>query len=646
MKSRSIAKIVIFNVYLCLFLSSPAFAVNEDLKKSNLEVFDRVSEILRERLGQSESSAYQKAFELWQAKESELRAKITDDTQALEKLIANEFRQLGLSHMGFLKDRPQKLGMKTVSLGDGKEKVLEVKPGSAAEKAGLQKNDIILEINDRPATNAIQQSYYDKEFLTFKIEDRSPTLAKIGSTDLLFGKVPSSHKRFGMMGVDSELREDGSLIVFQVFNHSPAAEAGLKAGDRILTIGKKTAAEALRAGLKPQKEVTLQVMRKNGEEEKLQMTPVSRENFNRPSFHEVDTPSGKAVYLKIPCFAECYDPKIVSEAMELAKTHQSLIVDLSDNAGGRSDHLLSYFLSAQTPLWIEKRGDEVRQDLKNSLPNPGAGRVGNWKVEKGAFPYQGNVAFVVNENTYCAAEHCALVPLEYQELRKHGRMNGQKYGGEFYPKNVRVFGNTKGAFQIAGSESFKTQLGRFTVSFPRGELVTPIYQNSIEGKGIREPICADRSKTSSPSTDTQIERAIYWMDQIERKTMDVPSQYTQDKTKINLVKEAAERTLKRIYHGAPDALVQEKLAYYLPLIERFSDPKSRKSYFSGNAYQELYDFLIYQVRASENPAQHNTTHSLAHPQAEPEYLMALDFNSSISEILGNARAAKEYSRKH
>jgi len=167
------------------------------------------------------------------------------------------------------------LGIRLESGGDQAEpKLVDVAPESAAQKAGLQKDDLILEIDGVPVNSQAQLQHklgskYEGDTIALKIKRGDQTL---DLKDIkLAGNLTSLPNPF--LGI-VPLRDDpdpGEEIRY-VYPQSPADQAGLKPGDRILKIGVAPGKPSVFTGrdqltarlntLQPGTEVQLEVQRK------------------------------------------------------------------------------------------------------------------------------------------------------------------------------------------------------------------------------------------------------------------------------------------------------------------------------------------------------------------------------------------------
>jgi serine protease Do len=117
----------------------------------------------------------------------------------------------------------------------------DVVAGSAAAKAGLQKGDIIIEVDGKVVINQAQVLHqigpkYDGDIISLKVKrgDKEVALDKVALISV--AKSTSYHHPF--LGILA-LRDDPKLgvAIRYVYPKSPAEGAGIKAGDRIVKYG-------------------------------------------------------------------------------------------------------------------------------------------------------------------------------------------------------------------------------------------------------------------------------------------------------------------------------------------------------------------------------------------------------------------------
>jgi C-terminal processing protease CtpA/Prc len=483
----------------------------EELKEYNLYLFKRVSYLLAAHLGNSDApKAYRNAHQRWTQKEADLMEKVSSDNEELNQMINREISNLGLSHLAFSKLNEINLGIQFKSLGDGTAKIQHIDPHGPADEAGLKADDILVSINSRPASQALERPFREltlnKVVLTRK--EAAHSVAQSLSLEL---KVKNAFYYSGKVGITTENRPDGSLLVTQVQYGLPADQAGIKKWDQIIEIDGEPAVNQKAKGYKPYQPLNFWIARGKKKLKKRIVTPITLAETERPFYQEIKTSNGTAGYLKVPSLSDNYDPAIIQAAMLKAQAHSLLIVDLRNNRGGRADHFLSYLLRPRTLIGtIQGHSRLLPEDYSSSEFQFYSA------VQEKAVPYRGNVAFIVNNHTYCAAEECALVPLEYYNLKKLS--NAQN---ELYPRNIRAFGESGGALQVAGHEIIETPIGYFRLGFPAGEIRTPVFGENVENNGVQglQPELKSvfkRDRKTGIASDPLIKLALQWHATIEK----------------------------------------------------------------------------------------------------------------------------------
>jgi S1-C subfamily serine protease/predicted esterase len=155
-----------------------------------------------------------------------------------------------------------------------------VVPGSTAAKAGFQPGDLIVEIDGQPVERMAQIKHligpkYEGDTITVKIK-RGGKEQTFANMKLVGALAAFDHAFLGIL----PMRDDPELgvAIRDVYAKSPAAKAGLKAGDRIMKIGMPPRPLIALNGLKSGRDqlfdllnqipagtqVTLEVVRKGG----------------------------------------------------------------------------------------------------------------------------------------------------------------------------------------------------------------------------------------------------------------------------------------------------------------------------------------------------------------------------------------------
>lgn len=158
------------------------------------------------------------------------------------------------------------------------------------------------------------------------------------SPDELTALEQTTQGDYGGVGLQLMPDAQGHLQVVSPMEHSPAAQAGLKPGDRIVQInhqgvdnlGPDQAASLMRG--KPGSKVHLIVVSNHNHQRK--NLDLVRQKIDIPVVHSrLITP--KVGYIQIRMFSEKTAPRVRQALKQLASGHLgSLVVDLRDNPGG------------------------------------------------------------------------------------------------------------------------------------------------------------------------------------------------------------------------------------------------------------------------------------------------------------------------
>lgn len=160
--------------------------------------------------------------------------------------------------------------------------VREVSPGSAAADAGLRPRDRILSVDGRPVTG--QRRFF--AFLSSLTGRRVPLVVEREGRQYTVQYTPApANEQGAWLGVylqDSEQEERGARVT-HVYPTGPAARAGLRPGDVILSVNDQQVQSApdlisVVEAMKPQSKVALRVLR--GEREiEATATLASRDSY-------------------------------------------------------------------------------------------------------------------------------------------------------------------------------------------------------------------------------------------------------------------------------------------------------------------------------------------------------------------------------
>ncbi|MBR2840817.1 MAG: S41 family peptidase [Bacilli bacterium] len=217
----------------------------------------------------------------------------------------------------------------------------------------------------------IVNNYYDKidksKLLDAAVAGMLETLDKnssyVGSEEDDFNlKLEGNYEGVGIQVYNDE---DKNIVVYSVFENSPASKAGLKEGDILLKVDDEEVTG------KTTKEVSEIIKSKKGE---FKITYKREDNTKtiKITLSKVDLPSvtsktiekdGKKVgYIYTSIFASNTDKQFEKHLKKLEKEKiDSLIIDLRDNSGGHlsaAENIVSLFLDSTHPIYqIESKGE-------------------------------------------------------------------------------------------------------------------------------------------------------------------------------------------------------------------------------------------------------------------------------------------------
>jgi serine protease Do len=155
--------------------------------------------------------------------------------------------------------------------------------GSPAYKAGLRAGDTIVEIAGTPITRQVQVRHalgprYAGDNVHVVASRGKEKTERIEAEIALAEKlIPYDHPFLGLLPMRDE--GAGGVVVRFVYAGSPAAEAGVKTGDKIVALGETAVADAAQlrtavANLEPKAKAALKIER-GGETLTIEMTPAS-----------------------------------------------------------------------------------------------------------------------------------------------------------------------------------------------------------------------------------------------------------------------------------------------------------------------------------------------------------------------------------
>lgn len=198
------------------------------------------------------------------------------------------------------------------------------------------------------------------------------------------------------IGVEMTMNDKGQIYITQVFDNTPALEAGLKPYDILVALdgesleGKTTTdvANVIKKGKKNKFELTYK--RNNVEKT---VTVVKKNVYIDSVKSKIYDNTG---YINITTFSATTYEQVVKKLDSFDKNIDSIVLDLRNNTGGYLD--AAYKVSE---LFV-KKGKIVYQ-LKNK-----EGQITKFEAKSGPYRHFNNIAIIINETTASASEILAL----------------------------------------------------------------------------------------------------------------------------------------------------------------------------------------------------------------------------------------------
>jgi len=216
------------------------------------------------------------------------------------------------------------------------------------------------------------------------------------------------------LGINSQKEEVGGLLVLSVIPKSPAAEAGIEQGDKIIEVdGKAPESPAALTGEVDSK-VNLKIQKKSGETQSLEL---ARKAFSTARLDTLTWQGEDAAVLKVHSFSRGYDRQNIERLVAEAAKAKYLVLDLRSNGGGATNnliHLLSLLLPPDTKVgcFVSRRTFQEYEKANPSGPKDVI-TVANWAPRKyttskqAVEPFKGKVAVLINRGSASASEICA-----------------------------------------------------------------------------------------------------------------------------------------------------------------------------------------------------------------------------------------------
>lgn len=271
---------------------------------------------------------------------------------------------------------------------------------------------------------------------------------------------------FAGIGIEYYILKD-TLLITSVFKDGPAANAGLKLGDKILKIdsvyvsGKHLPRSQMTGKIKGKKGTEVQLMILHSGAIHPVLLSVTRDRVNVSSIDAAYMINAEAGYIRIGEFGANTDNDFVDAVKTLkAAGMKKLILDLRDNGGG--------YLTAATGL-----ANQILPENKLIVYTEGKHEPRTDYVATGGGEFEdGKLAVLINENTASASE---ILAGAVQDLDR-GVIIGRRSFGKGLVQEQFPFGD--GSALNLTIARYYTPLGRsIQKSYKRGYTA---YQNEIE----------------------------------------------------------------------------------------------------------------------------------------------------------------------
>lgn len=373
----------------------------------------------------------------------------------------------------------------------------EAQRNGAAELTAQTKSQVLGEIERILTTRAFVPRLDFRRWQTLVAENRESLDGAVSHNDFA-RRVNGLLRQFGISHVSlqtprsaqfrrtgtvtglgmSARNESGALVVQSVIPESPAAQAGLLAGDRILTVNGAAVGEDTR--LPREGEVKLGLQRQDGSRAEVTVTAGAFQVVRRDSLTWVNEDTAM---MRVNSFSRGYERKGIEDLVEEARKGRHLIVDLRNNGGGAVTnlaHLLGLFLPSETPVGtFVNRGTVEGYVTATGNAEWSLTEVARWTDRKftpadvAAPKFEGRVVVLINRASASASEIFAAAMKEVGGAT----LVGQRTRGAVL---ASVYGRLPGGFEL---------------QYPVSDYVT-IGGQRLEGAPVEPDVVVDVARTS------------------------------------------------------------------------------------------------------------------------------------------------------
>ena len=521
----------------------------ETIVQDALKIFDEIKETLRHSLDRSDApEEYPQAYQRFIEKEALIRQELSERPLEIKEIINRHLPTPGMSHLYFMKVSsregsfalsPEKrtyykkldyngekiIYLRVADFADEYEPQLVHQAFEAAQETQFLLVDLRGNRGGRP-----------EHLLSYLIREKSPILVEVGNpkpkgiwddqkkdlNDLLgkFLDVPDfrssslneiKNRSFESIEESKEYYRVVRKTTIYPLIWSIKAKTGAVLSGFDKLIEKKIGSSRLREFVQERKDSFKALVNETMIEDcgKSELDDLTAKEVERLKQEIKKVHQDQIKKYKSLCLENC-DTKVEDLKKQVKSLEDSLKIIRKQLFEKHFEVLTKWYqetIEMLNPVWNQSLYEKL-----NYIPEDFLSKNFDWskKVKNSPFGFTGKVAFLVNKQTFCAAELCALVPYEYQQLRDLGEIRGIKYTGELFAKEILIIGQTLGGAQGLGEDFLNSKhLGLFSLYYPLCDVYSYVNGHKVEGNGV-EGIPVMRALTENHGLDSNIVQAIEW----------------------------------------------------------------------------------------------------------------------------------------
>lgn len=260
----------------------------------------------------------------------------------------------------------------------------------------------------------------------------------------------ANFRRTGMtsgLGMNAQFGS-GALVVSSVSEGSPASKAGIKVGDRIVSINGEPVTEASRLTVEGDSELKIGFVRGTDAPREVGIKSGEFQVVRRDALTWV---GDDIAVLRINSFSRGYDVQAIDKMMSEAAKAKGVIVDLRNNGGGAVSnlaHLMGLFIDSNTPVGTFVNRQMMRSFLEEKkVESADVKEIAAWGQSKyrprlPSIPrFEGKVAVLINRGSASASEIFAAAIRD----TRNGVIVGQASRGAVL---ASTYGRLAGGFEV------------------------------------------------------------------------------------------------------------------------------------------------------------------------------------------------------